>query len=103
MNEKQINLDYEGDLMAFYKANFEVPEGMLVRCCSIYVSEQDHAIIREKLKVHYKKKFADAGREIPEGDLNLLTNMKMQMGGPSTSSTLQEGMIRLLDDYLTER
>lgn len=100
---KQINLDYEGDLMAFYKANFEVPEGMLVRCCSVFVSEPDRAKIREKLKAHYKRKFAEGGREIPEGDLNFLTNMKMQMGGPSTSSTLQEGMIQLLDDYVTER
>ena len=103
MNVKRINLDYEGDLMAFYRTNFEVPEGRIVRCCSVLVSEPDHAKIREKLKAHYKKKFTEGGQEIPESDLNLLTSIKMQMGGPSTSHAVQEGMIQLLDDYLTER
>lgn len=100
---KRINFDYNGDIMAFYDANLEIPEGKAVRCTSVVVSERDHTIISEKLLKYYREKCRKKGQYVSESDLNFVTNTRMMLSGPSTSHTLQAGMIQLLDGYLTDQ
>lgn len=99
--EKPINLDYNGSLVGFYEANFNLSNGENVDCRNVHISKADHEQVYQKLKAYYAQAAKSINKDLsPEAEISFAANCDMLGYGPSVDEDVSEGTVRLLEGYV---